>query len=357
MIHPHSWKQRKGSRSCSYDTTLPRGEELENKTHETHTQTRKRRGQRKKREMDEGNWRRRREREHGRRRNGWKSGRPHEEEGKEYGHTRRSPALAGPWVDDAGGSNLHLASHGPQLEPPRAVLVSRCRCMSAVVVQSGWQLCVMTAPQALTAGSGVPTSLFSGGLSAAASLQVASGHRRAGLSSAEAIPSGAAPARPSHRIRDPTMFGMAVTSRHEWMALLAPLGAAINADGLGAKTANGPSRDVLDWATPANHAGRLATKAYGGRPDGPGVQLVETSATTPKRSQGHPGKPLHFLPVSGCDGWMRLDRRPACLWPGLFCGRRRVSQGKVLGRILTTLRRVSLHAPARRWIYAMAAGS
>lgn len=37
-----------------------------------------------------------REREHGRRRKGWKSGRPHEEEEKEYGHTRRSPALAGP---------------------------------------------------------------------------------------------------------------------------------------------------------------------------------------------------------------------------------------------------------------------
>lgn len=96
-------------------------------------------------------------------------------------------------------------------------------------------------------------------MSAAASLQVASRHRRAGLSSAEAIPSGATPARPSHRIRDPTMFGMAVTSRHEWLALLAPLGAAINADDPGAKTANGSSRDVPDWATPANHAGRLAT--------------------------------------------------------------------------------------------------
>lgn len=59
------------------------------------------------------------------------------------------------------------------------------------------------------------------------------------------------------------------------------------------------------------------------------------------------------------------DAMAGCGWivvlPGSglvhFAGRRRVSQGKVLDRILTTLRRVSLHAPARRGIYAMAAGS
>lgn len=78
-----------------YDTV--KGEGLENKTHETHTQTRKEGDrERKGRWMKEAGGDGEREREHGRRRKGWKSGRPHEEEEKEYGHTRRSPALAGP---------------------------------------------------------------------------------------------------------------------------------------------------------------------------------------------------------------------------------------------------------------------